>query len=96
MAGGRRTKRARWARGTVAGMDESVTDRLISADVSAMNGAEMRAHLDAVQQQLRSLQQAQLALLDENPEIVAQRPELATLLDQLRAENPGEISGPGS
>ncbi|WP_132154515.1 hypothetical protein [Kribbella antiqua] len=77
-------------------MDESVTDRLISADVSAMDGAEMRAHLDAVQQHLRSLQQAQLALLDENPEIVAQRPELVALLDQLRAENPGPVSGPGS
>jgi hypothetical protein len=74
-------------------MDESVTDRLLSADVSGMNGAELLAHLDAVQHQLRNLQRSQLALLDENPEIVAQRPELVALLDQLRAQNPDGVSG---
>ncbi|TCC43931.1 hypothetical protein E0H75_37235 [Kribbella capetownensis] len=73
-------------------MDESVTERLVNADVSAMDGAEMLAHVDAVQQQLRSLQESKLALLEDNPQLVAQSPELQVLLEQLRAE----VSGPGS
>lgn len=73
-------------------MDESVTERLINADLSAMDGVEMRAHLDAVEQQLRSVQESKLALLEDNPQLVAQSPELQALLEQLRAE----VSGPGS
>lgn len=73
-------------------MDESVTERLVNTDVSALDGAELRAHLDAVQQQLRSLQESKLALLEDNPQLVDQSPELQALLEQLRAE----VSGPGS
>ena len=73
-------------------MDESVTERLVNTDVSALDGAELRAHLDAVQQQLRSLQESKLALLEDNPLLVDQSPELQALLEQLRAE----VSGPGS
>jgi|SoiMethySBSTD1v2_1073268.scaffolds.fasta_scaffold4505430_2 hypothetical protein len=73
-------------------MDESVTERLVNTDVSALDGAELCAHLDAVQQQLRSLQESKLALLEDNPLLVDQSPELQALLEQLRAE----VSGPGS
>ncbi|TCC64610.1 hypothetical protein E0H73_09535 [Kribbella pittospori] len=73
-------------------MDESVTERLVNTDVSAMDGAEMLAHLDAVQQQLKALQESKLALLEDNPQLVAASPELQALLEQLRAE----VSGPGS
>ncbi|MEV0804661.1 hypothetical protein AB0I34_43705 [Kribbella sp. NPDC050281] len=73
-------------------MDESVTERLVNTDVSAMDGAEMLAHLDAVEQQLRILQKSKLALLEDNPQLVARSPELQALLEQLRAE----VSGPGS
>ncbi|MFI6827765.1 MULTISPECIES: hypothetical protein [unclassified Kribbella] len=73
-------------------MDESVTERLVNTDVSAMDGAEMLAHLDAVEQQLRNLQKSKLALLEDNPQLVARSPELQALLEQLRAE----VSGPGS
>ena len=77
---------------SLLGMDESVTERLVNTDVSAMDGVEMLAHLDAVQQQLRSLQESKLALLEDNPQLVARSPELQVLLEQLRAE----VSGPGS
>ena len=77
-------------------MDESVTDRLVSTDVSALNGAEVLAHLDAVEQHLRTLQRAQLALLDENPDVVEQSPELRAQRDHLRSLNLDEVSGPGS
>jgi hypothetical protein len=56
-----------------------------------MNGAELRAHLDAVERHMRNLQSAKLALLEDNPQIVAQSPELRALLEQLRS-----LSGPGS
>jgi hypothetical protein len=72
-------------------VDESLTDRLTSTDVSSMNGAELRAHLDAVERHMRNLQSAKLALLEDNPQIVAQSPELRALLEQLRS-----LSGPGS
>ncbi|MFG1626969.1 hypothetical protein [Kribbella sp. NPDC049227] len=73
-------------------MDESVTERLVNTDVSALDDAGMLAHLDAVEQQLRNLQKSKLALLEDNPQLVAQSPELQALLEQLRAE----VSGPGS
>jgi len=77
-------------------MDESLTDRLINADVSAMDGAEMLAHLDAVEQQMRNLLGAELALLQENPDLVATHPQLQARLDHLRALPPEKVSGPGS
>ena len=73
-------------------MDESVTERLVNTDVSALDDAGMLAHLDAVEQQLRNLQKSKLALLEDNPQLVARSPELQALLEQLRAE----VSGPGS
>ena len=83
----------RWLRDTFPDMDESLTDRLVSTDVSTLNGAELLAHLDAVQQHLRNLQKTQLALLDENPEIVEQRPELRAQLAQLRTLDLDDVSG---
>ena len=77
-------------------MDESLTDRLISADLSAMDGAEMLAHLDAVEQQMRNLLSAELALLEENTEFVATQPQLQARLDHLRALPPEKLSDPGS
>jgi hypothetical protein len=77
-------------------MDESLTDRLINTDVSAMDGAEMLAHLDAVEQQMRNLLSAELALLQENPDLVATRPQLQARLDYLRTLELEEVSGPGS
>ncbi len=77
-------------------MDESLTDRLVSADVSNLHGADLVAHLDAVQQHLRNLQKAQLALLEENQEAIAQYPELQEELERLQALSPDEITGPGS
>jgi hypothetical protein len=68
-------------------MDESVTDRLITTDLSSMNGVELLAHLDEVEQHMRNLQRAKLALLEDSPELVAQRPELRALLEQLRGLN---------
>ncbi|WP_328524177.1 hypothetical protein [Kribbella sp. NBC_00359] len=74
-------------------MDESLTDRLTSTDLSSMNGAELLAHLDAVEQHMRNLQRAKLALLEDNPQIVAQRPELRALLEQLRSLNLDDTKG---
>jgi len=74
-------------------MDESLTDRLINSDVSSMSGAEMLAHLDAVEQQMRNLRRAKLALLEDNAQIVAQRPELRALLEQLRGMNLDDVKG---
>ena len=74
-------------------MDESLTDRLTNTDLSAMNGAELLAHLDAVEQHMRNLQRAKLALLEDNPQLVAQSPELRALLDQLRGLNLDDVKG---
>ena len=74
-------------------MDESLTDRLTNTDLSAMNGAELLAHLDAVEQHMRNLQRAKLALLEDNPQIVAQSPELRALLEQLRGLNLDDVKG---
>jgi hypothetical protein len=68
-------------------MDESLTDRLINTDVSAMNRSEKLAHLDAVEQHMRDLLRSQLTLLEENPQIIALRPELGAELDRLRGLN---------
>jgi hypothetical protein len=67
--------------------DQSETDRLISTDVSGLTGAEMREHLDAVEQHMRRLRRTELALLEGSPEIVAQRPELQAQLAHLRTLN---------
>ena len=74
-------------------VDESLTDRLTSTDLSSMNGAELLAHLDAVEQHMRNLQRAKLALLEDNPQIVAQRPELRALRDQLRSMDLDAVTG---
>jgi len=79
--------------GSFPGVDESLTDRLTSTDLSSMNGAELLAHLDAVEQHMRNLQRAKLALLEDNPQIVAQRPELRALLEQLRSLNLDDTKG---
>ena len=79
--------------GSFPGVDESLTDRLTSTDLSSMNGAELLAHLDAVEQHMRNLQRAKLALLEDNPQIVAQRPELRALLEQLRRLNLDDAEG---
>ncbi|MEV5964683.1 hypothetical protein AB0L70_23120 [Kribbella sp. NPDC051952] len=73
-------------------MDESVTDRLVNTDVSAMDGPEVLAHLDAVEQHMRDLQKAKLALLEDNPELVAQSPELQGLRDHLRTLNLDDVN----
>jgi hypothetical protein len=67
------------------GVDESLTDRLTSTDLSSLNGAELLTHRDAVEQHMRNLQRAKLALLEDNPQIVAQSPELRALLEHLRS-----------
>jgi hypothetical protein len=72
-------------------MDESVTDRLVNIDVSAMDGPEVLAHLDAVEQHMRDLQKAKLALLEDNPHLVAQSPELQGLRDHLRTLNLDDV-----
>jgi len=81
-------------------VDESFTDQLINADVSALNGAELLAHLDAVKQHMRNLQRTELALLEDNPQVVAERPDLQARLEQLRSldldDGEREVSGPGS
>jgi hypothetical protein len=77
-------------------MDESLTDRLVNTDVSALNGAEMRAHLDAVAKHMKHLQRSELALLEGSPEVVAQNPQLRDRLDYLRSLDLEELSGPGS
>jgi len=68
-------------------MDESLTDRLINTDLSAMNHSQKLAHLDAVEQDMRDLLGTQLTLLEENPQLVAQRPELHARRDRLRGLN---------
>ena len=89
------------------GVDESLTDRLTNIDPSTMSGAEMVAHLDAVEQHKRYLIRTALAMLDENAELVAQYPHLQDMLadlrsqpsdelEHLRAVTPEELSGPGS
>ncbi|MGY4773123.1 hypothetical protein ACXC9Q_39970 [Kribbella sp. CWNU-51] len=77
-------------------MDESLTDRLINTDLSALNSAEMRAHLDAVEQHMRHLNRSELTLLEGSPEVVAQQPHLQDRLAYLRSLDLQEISGPGS
>jgi hypothetical protein len=77
-------------------MDRSLTDSLVNADLSSMSGAEMAAHLDAVQQHLRNLQRSELALLEGSPEAVAQNPQLRDRRDYLRSLDLEELSGPGS
>ncbi|HET6987189.1 MAG TPA: hypothetical protein VFI00_11265 [Kribbella sp.] len=77
-------------------MDESLTDRLINTDVSAMTGAEKLAHLDAVEEHMRHLKRSELALLEGRPEVVAQHPHLQDRLDYLRTLDLDELSGPGS
>jgi hypothetical protein len=77
-------------------MDRSLTDSLVNADLSSMSGAEMLAHLDAVQQHMRNLQRTELALLEDSPHIVAERPDLRDRLDYLRSLDLEELSGPGS
>jgi hypothetical protein len=74
-------------------MDESLTDRLINTDLSAMNRSEKLAHLDAVEQHMRDLLRTQLTLLEENPQLVALRPELRARLDRLRGLNFDADSG---
>jgi hypothetical protein len=64
--------------------DHSETDRLVNVDVSGMSGPELLAHLDAVEQHMRTLRRTELALLEGSPEIVAQRPELQAQLAHLR------------
>lgn len=89
---------------TLSGMDESVTERLINADLSAMDGVEMRAHLDAVEQHMKQLQRAELTLLEDSSELIGQHPQLQDRLAYLRTldldevEHPSsaEVSGPGS
>ncbi|TDW19135.1 hypothetical protein [Kribbella kalugense] len=77
-------------------MDESLTDRLVNTDVSALSGAELRAHLDAVDQHLKHLQRSELELLEGSPEVVAQNPQLRDRRDYLRSLDLEELSGPGS
>ncbi len=77
-------------------MDESLTDRLVSTDLSTLNDADLAAHLGAVQQHLRNVQKAQLALLEENREAIAQYPELQEELERLQALSADEITNPGS
>ena len=91
--GGRRGGSQVEVSGSFPGVDESLTDRLTSTDLSSMNGAELLAHLDAVEQHMRNLQRAKLALLEDNPQIVAQRPELRALLEQLRSLNLDDTKG---
>ena len=74
-------------------MDESLTDQLTSTDLSSLNGAELLAHLDAVEEHMRNLQRAKLALLEDNPQLVAQSPELRALLEQLRGLNLDDVKG---
>jgi hypothetical protein len=71
---------------------QSETDRLTSVDVSAMSGPELVAHLDAVEQHLRSLRRTELALLEGSPEIVAQRPDLRAKLEHLRTMDLEELT----
>jgi hypothetical protein len=77
-------------------MDPAETDRLINTDVSNLSGAEMRAHLDAVERRMKELMKSELELLEGSPEVVADRPELRARLDHLRTMDLGEASGPGS
>jgi hypothetical protein len=83
-------------RDTFPDMDQSLTDRLVNTDVSALSGADLLAHLDAVQQHQRNLQKAQLALLEENQEAIARYPELQQELERLQALPPDEIAAQGS
>lgn len=78
------------------GMDESETTRLINTDVSGLSGAEMAAHLDAVERQMKELMKAELELLEGSSVVLADHPELQARLDHLRALDLGEISTPGS
>ncbi|TDW90710.1 MULTISPECIES: hypothetical protein [Kribbella] len=76
--------------------DESLTDRLVNTDVSALSGLELRAHLEAVDQHMKYLQRSELALLEGSPEVVAQNSQLRDRLDYLRTLDLEELSGPGS
>lgn len=77
-------------------MNESETDRLLNTDVSGLTGAEMVAHLDAVERQMKHLMRTERELLEGSLELVADRPELQTRLDYLRSVDLDEASGPGS
>ena len=76
--------------------DESLTDRLVNTDVSALSGLELRAHLEAVDQHMKYLQRSELALLEGSPEVVAQNSQLRDRRDYLRTLDLEELSGPGS
>lgn len=76
---------------TFPAMDESRTDRLITTDISALTGPELLAHLDEVEQQIRTIHKTKLALLEDNPHLVAQSPDLQALLKQLRTLNLDDV-----
>jgi hypothetical protein len=80
----------------VTGMSESETERLINTDLSSLSGAEMLAHLDAVERRMKHLMRTELELLEGSPEVVADRPELQARLDYLRTVDLAGASGPGS
>ena len=76
--------------------DSEITQHLVDADTTAMSPEELQAHLALVDQRLRELDAARIGLLEANPEVVAQHPELQEELDRLRTLDIGAASGPGS
>ena len=76
--------------------DDSETDRLINTDVSALTGAEMLAHLDAVERRMKELLRTERELLEGSAAVLADQPELQARLDYLRTVDLPEVSGPGS
>ncbi|MEU4603670.1 hypothetical protein AB0F43_11875 [Kribbella sp. NPDC023972] len=76
--------------------DNSETDRLINTDVSALTGAEMLAHLDAVERRMKQLLRTERDLLEGSADVLADRPELQARLDYLRTVELDEATGPGS
>ncbi len=77
-------------------MTDSEITQALDADLSAMSLPELMAGAAANYHELKRSRARLLELLEENPEAVAQHPELRDELEHLRALTPEQISGPGS
>ena len=76
--------------------DSDEFTQLLEADISTMTPAELLARIALLDRWQRQATADLRHLLEANPEVVAQHPELQEELDYLRTLDLEEISDPGS
>ncbi|WP_329005586.1 hypothetical protein OHA18_19600 [Kribbella sp. NBC_00709] len=64
--------------------DDSETTRLVNTDVSNLSPAEMKAHLGAVERQMKHLLKTERDLLEASAQVLTDHPELQSRLEYLR------------